>query len=184
MSNPPQIIEVSTSVDLTPPAPPKTYLDYILYKLFLAELEKTSDTHYSKYKRLMLPFLDCMFPKEQQYSTHYERLYEEKQSEWCVLIFLTPPGCQPRAWHFLLTQCKGLDVTWEAAEEEFRGCLANSMAESKNLYGMLQVGPHVRFFKYEDGEVTDLGPKMHVVDDVKDVVALGQYMRDHPLSVL
>jgi hypothetical protein len=54
--------------------------------------------------------------------------------------------------------------------------------DSKNCYGMLQIGMMVQFYPYENSVLRKLGGKMHLVDDADNIIVMGQHIKDNPMS--
>lgn len=53
-------------------------------------------------------------------------------------------------------------------------------SDSKNCYGMVQVGFYVQFYKYERYNFSKIKGQVHLINDANSVVAWGRHTKNSP----
>jgi hypothetical protein len=81
----------------------------------------------------------------------------------------------------VIVECKKLGVAWEPARDHLRDHLQGNGNDSKNCYGMLQVGLELQFFKYEGRNFSPLGGKMHLINNATTVMDWGRHIKVKPM---
>jgi hypothetical protein len=91
------------------------------------------------------------------------------------------PGGTLWQYDFMLTESKKQGEAWGSSEDHLHSHLAGTDNESKHVYGMLQIGLEVQFYKYARGAFTKVGGKMHLVTHVSDMVTWSRWLKANPL---
>ncbi|KAI2604591.1 hypothetical protein GGR54DRAFT_644402 [Hypoxylon sp. NC1633] len=76
---------------------------------------------------------------------------------------------------------KKLGQPWGATEDQLQDHLAGNGNDSKNCYGMIQIGLLVQFYKYESGACSMVGGRMHLITDADNIMRWGRYLKENPL---
>ncbi|KAF1959987.1 hypothetical protein CC80DRAFT_490013 [Byssothecium circinans] len=163
------------------PPPPQTYLDDINIKAGLDLLYRLPDSPEHIYRRPTGDILRFIFPSSEGYSVVQETVSVNTQPDFCLFKVCQKPGGTLYQYEFMLVESKKAKVAWGATEDHLRDHLEGNGNDSKNCYGMVQIGLDVQFYKYEDREFSKVGGQMHLINDVNHVMAWGRYIKDHPM---
>jgi hypothetical protein len=139
-----------------------------------------SDEHI--YRRPIGDILRFIFPSGEGYSVVQETRSINTQPDVCVFkVSQRAGGTTLYQYEFMLVECKKLGVAWGSTEDHLHDHLEGNGNDSKNCYGMIQIGLQVCFYKYENSNFSKVGGRMHLVNDANDVVAWGRYIKEHPM---
>ena len=84
----------------------------------------------------------------------------------------------------MLVESRMIFEPWEVVEDQLRRHLAGNGCDSKRCYGMIQIGLMVQLYKYEPSSCfTKVGGRMHLINNHRDVIEWGRYVKEHPLSI-
>lgn len=162
-------------------------MDVMAVKAFIAPLQKAPESPEHIYLRPMFGILSWAFPPSDGYvvvrgSDRDGDPYHDS-SIITVMKTLCSPGGDPQLYGFLAVKSQGPKQDWETAVGELRSHLARHGNESKNIYGMVQIGLEVGFYKYEEANLVSLVEQLHLVKDAKDVVTWFNYVEANPLCL-
>jgi hypothetical protein len=87
------------------------------------------------------------------------------------------------SFDYLIVECKSSDYDFDDAEPQLREAMEQPDNVEYNVYGLLQCGLRLQFYKYENHQFQRLGQPMHIVNDVHRVQQQFQYIKDHPLPL-
>jgi hypothetical protein len=113
-----------------------------------------------------------------------ENMADDLRPDFTVFKILTRPGGSFYEHSFLLGETKVPGEPWPASADHLHTVCANSDNETKNVYGMLQIGFEVRFYKHENYQFEEVGGQMHLINDVHNVIACAQRMKANPMPVI
>ncbi|KFY03236.1 hypothetical protein O988_01613 [Pseudogymnoascus sp. VKM F-3808] len=101
--------------------------------------------------------------------------------DFTVLMLLTSPGGSSREYDFIVGETKVPRESWHASADHLRAVCMNNNNDSKNVYGMLQIGFEVQFYKHDNHQFEAISGRMHLVNDAHEVIALAQLMKATPM---
>lgn len=159
----------------------QTYLDDVFVQLALEVLTREPDSPEHIYRRVLSGVIYFLFPKGESYDIVQDSDSEYTLADFSILQFLRRPGGSFYQYDFMLIESKKLGESWEITEDQLQNHLAGVKNESKNCYGMIQIGLEVQYYKYEKTVFTKVGEKMHLTTHVHDVIRWGRYIKNHPL---
>lgn len=132
----------------------------------------------------MAGILRFIFPEDEGYNIVAESQQEVSRADFCAFKILRRPGGTIWEYDFMLIESKARGRAWGDTEDHLLDHLAGNHNESKNCYGMIQIGLEVQFYKFERFVFSRVGRKMHLIADVHDVIREGQRLKDNPLQIL
>jgi hypothetical protein len=174
---------LATLIDPNPP-PPQTYLDNNNVRAAFDLLLKVPESDEHVYRRPTGGVLRFIFTEAEGFDVVQEAEGDVTRSDFCVFKVLRKPGGTFYQYDYLLAECKPSKESWRTTEIQLREQLAGTGNDSKKCYGMIQIGLDVQFYKFEGHELEKVGGKLHLINHHKDVVALGAYLKAHPLPVV
>ncbi len=127
--------------------------------------------------------LRFIFAEKEGYNDEQGADPEMLEPYYRVYIFLQGFDGTLSQQDILLAHYEQDGETWFTAEDRLLHYLARNRNESKNCYGIIQIGMVVQFYMYENRHLTKVGACMHLIDDARNVVAQGKYITAHPLPV-
>ncbi|KAI3338037.1 hypothetical protein F4824DRAFT_499816 [Ustulina deusta] len=163
------------------PPPPQSYLENDNVKAGLELLTRVPDSKEHLYRRPMGSILRFMFPERERFDVVQETESDNSRPDFSTLKVSQRPGGTLYQYDFMLTESKKMGQPWGATEDQLQDHLAGNGNESKNCYGMIQIGLLVQFYKYEGGICSKVGGQMHLIRDVHDIMLWGQYLKENPL---
>jgi hypothetical protein len=166
------------------PAPPATYLDIATVKSSLSIVQRTPGSPESLYRRVMLAILNYVFPSHDHYFVTRENLADRLHPNFTVHRILSRPGGGVHQFDFLLGETKVPGETWATLEEHLHTVCQNSNNETNNVYGMLQIGLEVQFYKHGGGVFQRISNRLHLVNDVNDVNHWLAFVKANPLPLV
>lgn len=101
--------------------------------------------------------------------------------DFTVFKLLSRPGGSSYEYDFLLGETKVPGESWRTFTEHLHTVCANNDNDTKNVYGMLQIGFEVQFYKHENYQFEAVGGRMHLVNDVHNIIAWAQHMKANPM---
>ncbi|KAF1840529.1 uncharacterized protein K460DRAFT_421469 [Cucurbitaria berberidis CBS 394.84] len=164
------------------PPPPQTYLDDINVKAVLDLLVRVPDSGEHIYRRPIGDILRFIFPSNEGYSIVQETVSVNTEPEFCLFKVCQRSGETLYQYEYMLVESKKLGEAWEPTENHLHNHLEVNGNDSKNCYGMVQIGLHVQFYKYERFSFSKVGGRMHLINDANNVVACGRNIKENPLS--
>lgn len=129
----------------------------------------------------MYRILECMFTSKEGFSVLQEKIATNLPPDSTVLRVLAWTGRGSNEYDYLLGETKVPGESWDTLADHLHTVCAHSDNDTKNVYGMLQIGFEVQFYKHENSQFEAIGGRMHLVNDVDDVMALAQHMKAHPM---
>ncbi|KAK5627749.1 hypothetical protein RRF57_003464 [Xylaria bambusicola] len=160
---------------------PNSYLDNDNVKAGLELLTRVPDSKEHLYRRPMGSILRFMFPEREGFDVVQETEGDNSRPDFSTLKVSLRPGGTLYQYDFMLTESKKMGQPWGATEDQLQDHLAGNGNESKNCYGMIQIGLRVQFYKYEGGICSKVGGQMHLIRDVHGIMLWGQYLKENPL---
>lgn len=112
-----------------------------------------------------------------------EDMASDLKPAFSIHKLLCRPDGSDYEFEFMFAESKVPGEPWESTEEHLQSACAEVDNESKNVYGMIQIGLKVKFYKHENFVFTHLSPVMDLVTEVRDVTAWANYIKSHPLSL-
>jgi hypothetical protein len=141
-----------------------------------------SDEHL--YRRPMMGILKFLFPPSEGYEVVQEAEGDFSRSDFAVFRVFQKPGGSPNQYEIMHVESKALKEPWGSTQDQLLDHLVGNGNESGNCYGMIHIGLEVQFYRYNDGTFSNVGPKMHLVDDVLNVINGGKFVKEHPLRLI
>ncbi|RDL33344.1 Uncharacterized protein BP5553_08783 [Venustampulla echinocandica] len=92
------------------------------------------------------------------------------------------PGGSSYEYDFLLGETKAPGESW-GTYADHTVCAGNDN-DTKNTYGMLQIGFEIQFYKYENYHFEAIGGRMHLVNDEHNVTDWSRHMKSIPMPVV
>ncbi|TVY46742.1 hypothetical protein LOCC1_G006219 [Lachnellula occidentalis] len=163
------------------PPPATTYLAEPFVAARIAALQKTPNSPEPIYRRMMCGVLQWIFTPTEGYAVMQEDMAKDMHPDFSVFRLLARPGGSAYEYDFLLGETKVPGESWDSFTDHLHTVCAANDNDTKNVYGMLQVGFVVQFFKHENSQFEALSGRMHLVDDVNDFTAWAQYLKAHPM---
>lgn len=160
-------------------------MDLIAIKAVISPLQKEPESPEHTYLIPMFGILNWAFQPSDGYvsvrgSGENNGPYHDS-SIITVMKTLCSPGGDPQLYDFLAVKSRGLKAGWETTVGELRSHLASRNNKLKNMYGMVQIGVQVGFYKYEETNFASLVEQLHLVKDANDVVTWLNYVKQNPL---
>ena len=163
------------------PPPARTYLGQVYVRATLNLLNQTPGAEKRVYRRLIAGILRFIFPETEGYEVIPTARDSPNSSDFSIFQMTCRPGGSLQQNDFMLIESRSHDESWDSTEQQLQTHLAKNRNESKDCYGMVQIGLVVQFYKYEEGIYSKIGGKMHLVTDVNQVMERGQYVKDNIL---
>ncbi|TVY16162.1 hypothetical protein LARI1_G006868 [Lachnellula arida] len=169
---------------LIDPTPPTTYLGDPFVMARSSALKRTPESEIPEhmYRRMMCGILQWIFTSNEGFSVFQETMSPEMHPDASVSRVLMRTGGS--FYDFLLGETKVPGKSWETCADHLHTVCASCDNETKNVYGMLQIGFEVQFYKHENNQFEAMGDRMHLVNDVDDFIALTQHLKTHPMPVV
>lgn len=134
------------------------------------------------YRRPTGDILRFMFPGKKGFSVVQETLSVNTMPDICIFKVQQTFGGSMFQFEYMLVECKKEGTAWGPTEDHLHDHLEGNGNDSKNCYGMVQIGMTVQFYQYENLVLRKLGGKMHLVDDADNIMIMGQHIKDNPMS--
>ncbi|KAH7395441.1 hypothetical protein BKA64DRAFT_59225 [Cadophora sp. MPI-SDFR-AT-0126] len=163
------------------PPPPATYLADPFVAARISVLQRSPASPEPLYRRMMSAILQWMFTPNEGYSVVQEDMAANLHPDFTVFKLLTRPGGSFYEYDFLLGETKVPGASWSTFAEHLHTVCANNDNDTNNVYGMLQVGFEIQFYKHENYRFEAIGGRMHLVNDVNNVMAWAQHMKANPM---
>lgn len=122
-----------------------------------------------------------MFTSDEGFTVLQEEMASNLRPDITVFRLLALPGGSAYEYDFLIGETKVPGNSWGTFEDHLQTVCADNNNDTKNVYGMLQIGFEVQFYKHENFKFELVGGRMHLVDDVQNVIAWAQHMKSHPM---
>lgn len=81
----------------------------------------------------------------------------------------------------MLMESKKVGLAWGSIEDHLHDYLEGNGNDSKNCYGMIQIGLDVQFYKCENHNFSRVWGRMHLINDANNVVTWGRHIKNNPL---
>ncbi|KAH8665131.1 hypothetical protein BGZ60DRAFT_410814 [Tricladium varicosporioides] len=162
------------------PPPPTTYLADPHVAARISVLQRTPHSPEPLYRRMMCGILQWIFTSDEGFSVMQEDM-ATLHLDFTVLRLLARPGGSTYEYDFLLGETKIPRESWSINTNHLHTVCASNDNDTKNVYGMLQVGFEVQFFKHENYQFEAIGGRMHLVNDVHNVISWARYMKENPM---
>ena len=168
---------------LIDPNPPltNTYLDDLGVKTGLVTIQRVPESHEHVYRIPMTGILQLAFPRSEGFSVVAETESETTKPDMIVFKIWARPSGTLYNYDYMVVECKNSYHTITETEPQLYEAVANTTNEVKNVYGLIQCGLHLQFYKYENSQSQKLGGAMHIVNDARDVQQMLEYVKTHPL---
>lgn len=168
---------------LRDPHPPvsQTYLDELVVIARLRAIERSPEPSETLYRRPMVEILRWLFPKRDGFDVLFEELVVGGKPDFKVLKILYRPDGSTDEYTFALVETQAAGRPWGLAEDRCRTYCGHSGNESHQNYGIVQIGLEVRFYLYNQGNFTGLSNKLHLQNDVHEVMQWADHMKANPL---
>ncbi|KAF1358980.1 hypothetical protein EJ07DRAFT_156351 [Lizonia empirigonia] len=101
--------------------------------------------------------------------------------DFCLFKVSQRPGGTLYQYEFMLVESKKPGEAWASTEDHLHDHLEGNGNDSKNCYGMVQIGLDVHFYKYENSNFSRIGGRMHLINDANNVVVWGRHIKDSPM---
>jgi hypothetical protein len=105
------------------------------------------------------------------------------RADMAVLKLIARPGGSLYSYDYCLVESKRKGESWPAAVRHLRRHCAGTEAPAEEVYGIVQVGEEMEFYKAKNGELTKISDRLHFVDQVADVMNMCKYLKVHPLPL-
>jgi hypothetical protein len=142
------------------------------------------DSNEHIYRRPIGGILRFIFPGSEGYDVVQETQGDHTRADFCTFKISRRPGGTIYQYDFMLTECKRLNAAWGDTEDRLLDYLTRNGNDSKNCYGMIQIGLEVQYYKYEPGVFSKIGAKMHLITHAQNVVGWGRYIKANPMPVV
>ena len=126
--------------------------------------------------------LRFIFPASEGYDIVQEVELVNTRVDFCTFKISRRPGGIFWQYEFMHVECKKPGEAWGATEDHLHNHLAGNGNDSKNCYGMIQIGFDVQYYKYEDWVFSKVGGKMHIITDAHNVMNWGRQLKANPMS--
>lgn len=170
----------------TPPAP-RTYLDLDTTKAHLQLVERIPESHESLYRKVIMAILRYFFDESEDFDVFQESRgvtsENESKADIAVLKILCPPGGNAYAYDYCLVKSKRAGESWAETEDQLSRRCGGTFNDPKQVYGIMQVGLEIQFFKANAGVLINISNCMHVRNDVAHITTMIGYLKRHPLAV-
>lgn len=107
----------------------------------------------------------------------------ESRSDTAVLKLVARSGGSLYSYDYCLVESKKKGESWPAAVEQLERHCAGTEVESKQVYGIVQVGEEMEFYKVKDGELIRMTNRLHFVGQVEEVMNMCKYLRMYLLPL-
>ena len=175
-----------TLIDPDPP-PPRNYLDLNNVKAHMKTIEETPESPEFIYRRAMAAIIKSVFKD----SEGFEVVQEETRGppgatslpDFVVLKIIARRSGSLYVYDYCLVESKKLGEPWGATEGHLSIHCQDVDNELKKVYGIVHVGMHIQVYQADQGALTELSGRMHLRNDVSDITAWLQYIKNNPLPV-
>jgi hypothetical protein len=157
-------------------------------KVAVRDIQAVPEAHEYMYRRAMVEILRFCFPDKDGWAIYQEESrgelgQAESRSDMAVLKLIARPGGSLYSYDYCLVESKKKGGSWPAAVEQLGRHCAGTEVESKEVYGIVQVGEEIEFYKAKNGELTRMSNRLHFVDQVEDVMNMCRYLKVYPLPL-
>ncbi|TVY23755.1 hypothetical protein LHYA1_G007432 [Lachnellula hyalina] len=166
------------------PPPPATYLDDPHVTARVSVLERTPQSPELLYRRVMCGILQWVFRSNEGFSVLQEGMAADLHPDFTVFKVLRRPGGSLYEYDFLVGETKVPGEAWGAFTDHLHTVCANNNNDSKNVYGLLQIGFEIQLYKHENQRFEAISERMHLVRDVQSVIAWFQHVKARPMPFL
>lgn len=132
-------------------------------------------------RRLMDGILQWIFTSNEGFSVFLETMTLDMHPDVSVFRVLVRPGGSLYEYDFLLGETKVPGTSWETFAAHLHKVCASCDNDTRNVYGMLQIGFEVQFYKHENYQFEAIGDRMHLVTDVDKFIAWTRHLKTHPM---
>ncbi|KAI0157208.1 hypothetical protein GGR57DRAFT_461242 [Xylariaceae sp. FL1272] len=169
----------ATLMDPNPTAP-QTYLDIPHVDVGLQLLARVPESEERLYQRPIGCILRFMFPESEGFDVVRDDDGSASAADFSITKACGQPGGTLYQYNFMLIESKRLGKPWCDIEDRLLNHLRGN--DSKNCYGMIQIGLVVQFYKYEDDVCSKVGGRMHLITDANDIMRWGRHLKENPMS--
>ncbi|KAE9382183.1 hypothetical protein N431DRAFT_476834 [Stipitochalara longipes BDJ] len=163
------------------PPPPATYLNNHHVAARISALESNPRSPEHLYRRMINGILQSIFTPEEGFSVMQEDSTANLQPDFTVLKLIARPGGSAYEYDYLIGETKAPGESWTTFEQHLQSACAPNVNDTKNIYGMLHIGFAIQFYKHENFQFQRIGDRMHLVDDVHNVIAWGEHIKANPM---
>lgn len=138
----------------------------------------------------MTQLLRWVFPVEEAYSVFQETHPDDnsaRQNYTVLRVYQTAPGFNT-SYDILIVESKSHCEPWGSSVDYARNHLEQTTTnKSKQVYGAIQIGLQVQFYKYNGKTVRplhQLGGRYHLVQHAQEITDTFRWMKSHPLPAV
>ncbi|KFY92744.1 hypothetical protein V500_04047 [Pseudogymnoascus sp. VKM F-4518 (FW-2643)] len=162
---------------------PTTYLSDPHVAARVSLLQRTPQAPKHLYERVLCGILQRVFTTNEGFSVSQEGMGMGSNlcPDFTVLRLLTKPGGSSYEYDFLVGETRTPGESWQASADHLHAVCANNNNDSKNVYGMLEVGFEIQFYNHDNHQFEAISDRMYLVDDVHNVIAWAQRIKANPM---
>ncbi|TKA44818.1 hypothetical protein B0A49_13562 [Cryomyces minteri] len=162
----------------------RTYLDIDAIKAGLNVLSSAPTSPEYVYRRPIVGTLNWLFPLIEGYMVMLEAGGEDILPDFVTFKLGRQSGGSPHPYEVLIFACKRTGEAWSSTEDQLRSRLAKTANDSGKVYGLIQIGLEVRFYKSESSCFSAVSEKLHLVGDAQRVMNAFSYIKANPLPFM
>lgn len=131
----------------------------------------------------MNAILRWLFPE----SEGYDVVQEEQRGvtpDFMVFKICCRPGGSDYSYDFCVIESKPAGHPWGSTEDQcFSQCdvLEN---EVRKVYAIVHIGMKIAFYKYDNGDFSQMSGRLHLRNDAQDIMGWAEYLKDNPLPIV
>ena len=133
---------------------------------------------------MMYGILQWVFKSNEGYTVLQEDMAGRFRPDFTVFKLLRNVGGSLYEYDFLIGETKVPGEAWGAFTDHLHTVCASNNNDSKNVYGLLQVGFEIQLYKHENQRFEAISERIHLVTDVHNVIAWFQHIKARPMPYL
>lgn len=150
----------------------------------LQTVERNPGSNEATYRRATTGILRWLFKEEDGFDVVQEDNRGSSVPDHVVFKIECRAGGSFYAYDFLMVECKRAGESWASATEQCLRHCENTHNESRQVYGMVQVGMDIQFCVWRNRNLTTLSRVLQLRDDVDEIIEWANYLKAHPLPVI
>jgi len=131
----------------------------------------------------MNAILRWLFPQQEGFDVVQEG-HRDSRPDIVVLKICCRPGGSDYSYDFCVVESKTLGQPWDSTEDQCASKCASIDNETRNIYAIVHIGMHLAFYQYDDGTLSQISGRLHLRNDVHQVMDWALYMKENPLPIV
>lgn len=166
------------------PPPARLYTEDRIVATHLRTLERHPDSSEALHRRATTGMLRFLFRSEDGYDVVQEDSRVSSTPDHTVFKVECRARGSAYVYDFMMVECKRANENWEAAVEHLTRHCENAQNESRQVYGMVQVGMDIQFFHWANTTLTAVSDVCHLRNNAERVTQWAEYLKANPWAFI